>query len=195
MHAGVFRPDYAGYKPDVTEIPNSDGKADTLKRYAHIAPKYSPAPELLVFAWKAHAIALDAAKAFGVTAEFLPIFKYGALRILDYPPGAGSAEHTDFDLFTIHCYRDVPEAFIRSGDPLPEAVANVNADCHIGRLGEILGLGKAHPHHVEPTPVPQHAIVYFAIPEHDAVLPTGEVVRDWLNRIMAESRTSFKAYR
>lgn len=34
LYDRVFQPDYPGYKPSVTEIPNGDGKADTEKRYA-----------------------------------------------------------------------------------------------------------------------------------------------------------------
>lgn len=40
LHAAVFRPDYPGYKPDVVEAPNGDGKLDVRKRYAHVATKY-----------------------------------------------------------------------------------------------------------------------------------------------------------
>ncbi len=36
----VFRPGYPGYKPNVVEAPNGDGKLDTDKRYSHVAIKY-----------------------------------------------------------------------------------------------------------------------------------------------------------
>jgi hypothetical protein len=39
-----------------------------------------------------------------------------------------------------------------------------------------------------------HSIVYFSIPNHDAILPDGTTVRDWLNERMARSRTAFKNY-
>ncbi len=46
---------------------------------------------------------------------------------------------------------------------------------------------------------PQYSIVYFAIPDHDAMLPATDErpaisVRDWLNERMARSRTEFKKY-
>jgi hypothetical protein len=36
----VFQPQYPGYRPTIVESPNGDGKVDTEKRYAHVAPKY-----------------------------------------------------------------------------------------------------------------------------------------------------------
>jgi hypothetical protein len=197
LHALVFRPGYPGYKPDVKEIPNSDGKIDT-KRYAHIAPKYltPESPAALTEALQlAHDEAESVARAFDCPAAFWPDIRYGALRVLDYDPGALSHRHTDFDLFTTMFFRDQPDRFVAYGHGLPDAVRAVNPQCHVGRIGQLIGLGVATPHEVRPSSTRQRSIVYFAIPNHDAVLPDGQTVRDWLNRVMAASRTSFQAYK
>jgi hypothetical protein len=202
LHALVFRSDYPGYKPAVQEAPNSDGKFDT-KRYAHIAPKYlSPlGADADSFLWAAYnmafAEACHVAQAFGMAPDdpFFPDSRFGALRILDYGPGDFSGLHTDFDLFTTMFYRDQPAQFVAHGHALSEEVRKINAQCHVGRIGELVGLGTATPHEVLPvTEGRQRSIVYFAIPNHDSILPSGEMVRDWLNKIMASSRTEFKPY-
>lgn len=197
LHSLVFRDGYPGYKPDVKELPNSDGKIDT-KRYAHIAPKYlghDAAAALRDALEAAHAEAEAVAQAFDCPRAFWPDIRYGALRVLDYDPGTISNRHTDFDLFTTMFYRDQPDKFVAYGHDLPAAVRAVNPQCHVGRIGAMIGLGPATPHEVLPSATRQRSIVYFAIPDHAAALPTGELVRDWLNRVMAASRTSFKEYK
>lgn len=217
LHRIVFRDGYAGYKPTVKEIPNGDGKVDADKRFAHVAPKYfangvSPTTEdervMSYYLGAAFAAAFDAARAAGVPNEFLPDQRYGALRVLDYPPGAVSNAHCDFDLFTLMCYRDRPECFVahdtsRTRVPGPPTAIDVirryNAQAHLGEMGEAIGLGKATLHEVIASPERQCSIVYFAIPDHAQLLPpntsgTRVLVRDWLNERMARSRTSFKKY-
>lgn len=194
LHALVFRDGYPGYRPEVREIPNGDGVVDTEKRFAHIATKYLKGyypierPELLEYLESAHALAVQVAEALKVPAEFMPDPRYSALRVLDYPAGAGTAVHTDFDLFTVMLYRDSPQHFISDWHNMPEAVSDINAQAHLGELSEILGLGKATSHYVEPAPVPQKSMVYFAFPNHAAVLPTGVTVGDWLAERIARSR-------
>ncbi len=240
LHALVFRSDYSGYKPTVIEIPNGDGKADSEKRYAHVAPKYFTTEQqewdLMPFLTKAHNLALACADIAKVPQEFLPDIRYGALRVLDYPPGAISNLHEDFDLFTLMIYRDQPDRFVSHDGPqlggsspmswppgsLDPGLVNpnrivalhpdgsvsrtkdegrairkirlLNKQAHLGQLGEAIGLGKATPHEVLASETRQHSIVYFAIPDHEAELPGGMNVRDWLNERMARSRTEFKKY-
>jgi hypothetical protein len=102
LHELAFQPDYSGYKPTVIEIPNGDGKADAEKKYAHVGTKYmmteQQRTDLMPFLNKAHELALQAAGATDLPIAFYPDIRFGALRILDYPPGSVSNTHTDFDL-------------------------------------------------------------------------------------------------
>jgi hypothetical protein len=202
----VFQPGYPGYKPEVIEIPNGDGKADADKRYAHIATKYLngvvKASTLRMYLTEAHDQAVHVAELLEVPEEFMPVMEYGALRILEYPPGAVSHEHQDFDLFTLMLYRDQPDKFISDWHDMPENVRKVNAQCHMGQLGEYIGLGSATSHSVLPSETPQHSIVYFAIPNHHAMLSKYDLdgdpdltVREWLNERMKRSRTAFDEYK
>jgi len=201
----VFKADYPGYKPQVVEIPNGDGKRDDAKRYAHVALKYltnrTDRQLLLPYLEVAHGVAQQAALAAGIPAAFMPDVRYGALRVLYYPPGAVSNAHQDFDLFTLMMYRDQPDRFMghitdtRYGsDRAIRAIQAINRQAHLGQLGEVIGLGPATMHQVLPSDTEQHSVVYFAIPDHDAVLPAGLTVREWLNERMARSRTEFKDY-
>jgi hypothetical protein len=183
LHAIVFREDYPGYRPTVIEAPNGDPTArDTGKRYSHVAVKYVDKFKdgwarsvLLDYLWRAHNRATDVAEALGVRPAFMPSFEHGALRVLEYPPMTTSALHTDFDLLTINCYRNMPNKGLG-----PDEV-------HMGELGELIGLGPARAHSVEPVADVQHSIVYFAIPNHEAVL-FGVAVGDWLKERIARSR-------
>ena len=201
LHSLVFRSDYSGYKPSVIEIPNGDNKADAGKRYAHVALKYLKTKQqekdlrpYLEFAFEeACKIANEISN---LSNKYYPNMEYGALRVLEYPPETISNLHEDFDLFTLMMYRDQPDKFIAYGDET-EILINahkINPQAHIGQLGEIVGLGKATPHEVLPSDTKQSSIVYFAIPDHDVMLPTNITVRDWLNERMARSRSEFKAY-
>lgn len=210
LHRIVFADGYPGYKPTVKEIPNGDGKVDAEKRFAHVAPKYltnavqhEDKAVLQEFLQIAHDVAEEAAFAAGVPFAFFPDIRYGALRVLEYPPGAISHTHEDFDLFTLMCHRDQPDRFYSHDEhdsSLTTAYLSIdlirlhNPQAHLGQLGEAIGLGRATPHEVLPSETVQRSIVYFAIPDHDAVLPDGVTVRDWLNERMARSRTEFKKY-
>jgi len=188
----LFRKGYAGYKPDVLEVPTGDGKVDTHKRYLHVALKYNPPSWALWYLARAHFEACRIAEAIGVPAEFYPKVENGTLRVLDYPAGAGSAEHTDFDLFTVHCYRSTPEDFKRSRPVDPRAEA-IDPHVHIGEIGDIVGLGNATPHLVPERPYAQQAIVYFAMPAQDAFIYNAngyrKTVREWVAERTARSRT------
>lgn len=209
----VFKEGYPGYKPAVKEIPNGDGLVDSEKRYAHVAPKYLAGlsgPDHLVLDHLyrvATRFAKDVAEMAGVPAAFAPDERYGALRVLEYPPGAISNCHEDFDLFTLMLYRDQPDRFVSHDKTIAADILHLarklttidkirilNPQAHLGQLGEAFGLGKATPHEVLASDTTQHSIVYFAIPDHDAVLPSGQTVREFLNERMARSRTEFKEY-
>lgn len=232
LHSIVFatdadgRPRYPGYRPEVVELPNGDGRADREKRYAHVSRNNQAAifgsDEFSADDWltldmyldRAHAEALRVARALNVPAAFRPDIRYSALRVLEYPPGATSARHTDFDLFTLLCYRDRPEGLVRYADEVclgyntcEAGLDDIAPGLHIGELGEIVGLGPATPHEVRairlqndrddgPVPsdgsdyFPQHSIVYFAIPDHAAALPSGQTVRQWLDERIGRSRAA-----
>lgn len=172
----LFEPDvhYAGYKPEQMEAPNGDGNVDAKKRYLHIALKYDPPEYARWFLARAHFEACRIAEAIGVPAEFYPKVENGTLRVLDYPAGAGSAEHTDFDLFTVHCYRSTPRDFVRLVEEHESNLVHaesIDPDVHFGDIGEAVGLGKATRHLVPERDYPQQAIVYFAMPANNARMP------------------------
>lgn len=184
----LFRVDYAGYKPTVREIPNGDGKVDAEKRYLHVALKYNPPEWAIGYLARAHFEACRVAEELGVPAEFYPRVADGTLRVLDYPAGAGSAEHTDFDLFTVNLWRNSrSNVVVTDTDPSPHA----STALHIGEIGELVGLGRATSHYVKPSAGRQQSIVYFAMPDHAAVLPhrdEGPTVGQWLKERYARSR-------
>lgn len=214
LHELVFRPDYSGYKPEVVEIPNGDGKADAEKRYAHVATKYMKThqqrADLMPFLETAHALAVQVAEAINLQPEYWPDMGRSALRVLEYPPGAVSNLHEDFDLFTLMLYRDQPDKFIAQDnfDNVEPSVRllemrAINPQAHMGQLGQVIGLGPVTSHEVVASATPQHSIVYFVIPSwhrmidgrvQESTLPSGVTVRDWLNERMARSRTEFKKY-
>lgn len=197
LAAIVFRPDYPGYATarGVVESPNGDGALDTQKRYSHVATKYIhngldaegnqdltlAEYTLLQYLRRAHEHAMHMAAEMDAPFDFAPSFEHGALRVLEYPAGATSAEHTDFDLFTLNLYRNVPNP----GLPVGEV--------HMGELGELLGMGHATPHSVAPMTVVQQSLIYFAIPDHSAVLPSGQTVGEWIAERMNRSRYDAKA--
>lgn len=176
-------PGYKGYKPETLEAPNGDGKIDANKRYLHVALKYNPPSWALYFLARAHFEACRIAEAIGCPEAYYPKVENGTLRVLDYPPEAGSAEHTDFDLFTVHCYRSTPKDFVRvdPGFNLNNARAeSIDPDVHFGDIGEAIGLCPATRHYVPGQEYSQQAIVYFAMPANDARMPTGERAIDWI---------------
>jgi hypothetical protein len=190
LHALAFSDQNPGYRPEVKEIPNGDGAIDQEKRYAHVAWKYIDlmprgfAREFFESAlYCAHQTAHMVASALEVPKAFWPDVRFSALRVLEYPIGAGSAQHTDFDLFTCLLYRST--AGLGDDDPLifiaPEGEQEdskrwrrqqkIHRGLHVGELGELIGLGPADAHAVLAHDEVQHSIVYFAIPDHAAVLP------------------------
>jgi hypothetical protein len=170
---------YAGYKPEQLEAPNGDGNVDTKKRYLHVALKYDPPAFAREYLARAHFEACRIAEAIGVPDAYYPKVENGTLRVLDYPAGAGSAEHTDFDLFTVHCYRSTPEDFLRCDAVDPRAEA-VDPDVHFGDIGQAVGLGTATRHYVPERDYAQRAIVYFAMPANGAIMPADACIASGL---------------
>lgn len=200
MHRVVFCDGYPGYKPSVKEIPNGDQKIDVDKRWAHVAVKYLKDARLSdadfhvlnAYLWLAHILAENVARALGVPKTFMPSVDHCALRVLEYPPGAISNEHTDPNLFTLMLYRDQPDRFVSDWNDMPSAVRSLNEHSHLGEMGEMLGLGRATRHSVLPSNTMQRSIVYFAVPHHDAVFPSGQTVKLWLDeRLYTRGRVSY----
>lgn len=196
----LFNEDYAGYKPDVKELPNGDGKVDEGKRYLHVALKYNPPDWAIDYLARAHFEACRMIEElYDVPAEFYPRVENGTLRVLDYPAGVGTEAHTDFDLLTVNCYESAPDLEYQLADGSWELSNGHLSDsyCHIGEIGALVGLGLANPHRVLPSDKPRQSIVYFAMPSNDAVitnnpyLPKDEYVTvgDWLKERYARSRT------
>ncbi len=198
---------YPGYRPKVVEAPNGDGNIDAGKRYLHVALKYNPPKWELNYLARAHFEACRVAELLGVKAPYYPRVADATLRVIDYPAGSGSAEHKDFDLFTILLWRSHPEDLQRTPTPgltsvyctQHEEAERLNPGLHIGELGELVGLGPATPHRVPARPYPQQSIVYFAMPDHSARLPafaedveTGAefspTVGEWLKERLDRSR-------
>jgi hypothetical protein len=164
----LFHPSnrYAGYKPNVKEIPNADGHVDYGKRFLHVALKYNPpkyAKDILALA---HFRACEIFVSHGWPVELMPSVENANLRVLEYPEGTGSARHTDFDLFTVNCWRNIPSDLV-----LTDAPERGWQETHLGELAEIYGLGKADPHEVPARPYLQKAIIYFASPAMSTPLP------------------------
>jgi hypothetical protein len=198
-------PVYAGYKPHVAEAPNGDGVvAPPTTRYLHVAPKYNPPPWAMAYLARAHYEACRVAEALGVPAAYYPRVADGTLRVLDYDVGGSQPEHTDFDLFTIVCYRSHPRDLerVRRITAEIDALDEKSEGLHIGELGELVGLGPATPHRVPARPYAQQSIVYFAMPDHATRLPIrnargGQTVEntwapatvgEWLKERIARSR-------
>jgi len=199
----VFQDWYPGYRKNVVESPNGDENWDTEKRYAHVAHKYlkknwwnsySASEELMLEYFNIGMTnALRVAVELGVPKAFWPDGRYSALRILEYPPGSVSHKHTDFDLFTLMCYRNIPELFKYAESPDNHLMkANeLNEQIHFGEMLELINPNyKATPHRVDADKCrAQYSIIFFAIPDHEAVFPSGVTVGEWLDERMSRSRS------
>jgi hypothetical protein len=202
-HELVFNGNYPGYQPNVVESPHGDGNWDEEKRYAHIAEKYldkcnddrdreflSNALDSAV--WKAKVIAMQ----LGIPSEYWPDRRYSAIRILEYPPGVGSHQHTDFDLFTLVLYRSDWHHFQYPGEGEGQPLTGyLGKACKMSRgfhFGEMMEHIKpryiATPHAVAPSVTSQYSAVFFAIPDHASLLKDGTPVGDWVAERKARSR-------
>lgn len=220
---------YPGYRPNVVESPNGDGYWDGEKRYAHIALKYLQSYKELnkqitdpVLQEKAFTslyalteylkLANDRAVAvaieLGVPKLFWPDIRYGAIRILEYPPGAVTHPHKDFNLFTLMCYRNVESNFkyinvkppkynlkedteLKVSNELLVEANTLNHQIHFGEILElVLSCYKATPHEVvaDESGRTQYSIGYFTIPNHEVKLPDDQTVGQWLDVRLTRSR-------
>lgn len=208
-------PGYAGYRPTMAEAPAGGTKecpgpwvnhaacqfclgagrvpdVDVGKRFLHVALKYNPPAWAERHLARAHWEACKVADAIGVPDAYGPRPEDGTLRVLEYPAGAGTVKHTDWNLFTVLCWRSHPGDLLREPEPgvtsvyatRHETAERINPGLHIGEIGEMVGLGPATPHEVPPRPYVQKSIVYFAMPRLDVHLPwcgPGPTVRAWLD--------------
>lgn len=183
LYQVMFADGYPGHTPAVAEAPNGDGKVDVAKRYSHLARKYMkrwPVP-LWVDRYFVQLVqmAQDEACRLGIPTQFWPTEEDSTLRLLEYPPGSTSAEHTDFDLITLNLYRSHPTLIV------PQATV------HIGELAEVVTKGRlaATVHHVDAHPTQtQRSAVFFGMPPLGAHLPTGQTVLEWLTERKTRSR-------
>lgn len=180
LHALVFSEGYPGYRPALRERFQDSQRTDVAKKFAHVATKYlakdpdlSRAAALEKYLLVAHARALEVARDLCVPERLWPALEACALRVLEYPPGATTAPHYDFNLFSVNCYRDRPE--------LLQPNAN---EYHLGELAQIFGVGPQLQHWTDPCDAPTQSIVYFALPAHSVTMTVGE----WVNWRVESSR-------
>lgn len=199
----VFQSDYPGYKPNVVESPNGDGAIDAQKKYAHVAYKYTKSAVLRSYLWEGHYMATEAAVELGIPKKYWPAIEYSVLRVLEYDYPATSHSHTDLSLFTLNLYRSDNDNFCYG--EIEDTVEWVpggakfgpigGAYGHCGELAEIINpvAYKAAPHYVTADRYKrsQFSLVYFAVPDHDAVLPIGVTVGDWIAERLARSRSIY----
>ena len=199
IYRHVFHKGYPGYIPSVIESPNGDHIWDLDKRYAHIAKKYlddftSDNISQLAFL---DSVLNDAKLISNKICQHLNIPKkyWGGddctMRILDYPPGATTAPHTDFDMFTITLYRNTPDAFKYldgEDDPLLKEARTHSCGIHLGELMTEITGAKATKHEVIATNNMQKSIVFFVVPDHKVILPSGISVGDWMKERKERSR-------
>lgn len=172
-----------GYRPSVVERPHGDSRTDHSKRFAHIAIKYNltSAPEhVRSLFWGLFEEARHTAHGAGLPA---PDPVECCLRVLDYPPGAGSEAHTDFNLFTLNVWRSPAGGLLV---PTNHRAGRV----HFGELAPMFGGPEATWHAVSPLPVPQRSIVFFVLPSRAERLPDGRTVGEWLAGRLARSRAT-----
>ena len=171
-----------GFRPSVVELPNGDGRADTGKRYTHVAIKYGlrNAPfHIQDLFWGLCAEAAHTAHGAGLPS---PDPLECCLRLLEYPAGAGSEAHLDFDLFTLNVWRTPAGGLLVPADHRAGRV-------HFGELSPLFGGPEATWHAVSPLPVPQRSIVFFAVCSALEEIPgTQTTVGDWLAERKGRSR-------
>jgi isopenicillin N synthase-like dioxygenase len=200
LHEIVFSGYYPGYIPEVTEAPHGDGNWDEGKRYAHIALKYlatyddQGADEMYRMLGEWTRDARMVAATVGLPPEFWPTIEDANIRLLEYAPGAGSAPHTDFDLFTLPMWRNLKSHFRYTepacADPILDEVCDYAPGIHFGELMPIINpkAFKATEHKVLASSRWQYSMVYFAMPPLQETLPSGLKVADWLAERKQRSR-------
>jgi hypothetical protein len=168
---GAGAPVYPGYRPAVKEAPNGDTRecatcnghgydpplvcptcadsgrvpnvAPDTARYLHVAEKYNPPEWARAYLARAHWEACKVATALDVPDAYYPRPEDGTLRVLEYQSGGFQPEHTDFDLFTIVCYRSTLEDLqigIKAGKYLAHDLGGLGDSTppSCNRCGEVL---------------------------------------------------------
>jgi isopenicillin N synthase-like dioxygenase len=185
IYQEVFSPTFTGYSPAIAEAPNGDSRIDLQKRYSHLNHRTLPSARDNVKTFLAEVfsrcmrVALEHARIMNIPYAFMPSAEDSTLRLLEYPPGATSSEHTDFDLFTINLYRSHEDLIVPK---MP---------VHFGELADIVSKGwlKAVPHHVTAhLTQTQRSAVFFVMPALSACLPNGMTVREWVAERKTRSR-------
>lgn len=183
-----------GWRPEIQESPNGDGVWDTNKRFAHIAPKYFNAatPQFVRSTYeKQLGLAVHACRLLRIPEAFHP-GPDCTLRVLDYPVGATTAPHTDFDLFTMRVWRDDVDAFMYLGGECRElgSICKRYPGLHFGELLAEIDPDRfvATKHEVVASDGQQSSCVFFVMPDHSAVLPSGLTVGEWVEERKARSR-------
>lgn len=176
------------FLPDSVAIPNFTSRSESSAFFEQDTHRRQMYKVLDTYLRRCHEAALDVAIQLGIPRQFWPDIRYSALRVLEYPPGAGSAQHTDFDLFTLNLYRNKESLMVteqHSGHSwLPDGV-------HSGEMltlitGEAF---EATPHEVHPHyHLTQYSLVYFAMPNETAVLPSGQTCGEWVAERKKRSR-------
>lgn len=194
----AFDSEWPGFNPETLEVPNGDGKVDTGKWYSHVAYKYFTArwdggdvrfDPLRVAYMRCMFLAKRVHRRLGLPQELTPNYYSSCLRFLRYPPGTGSHQHTDFDLFTLSLYRSDPTKLVRGLAGLHEGDDDISPGIHFGELAEEFDLRTATPHMVVPSKTWAASAVFFALPAMDVRLPDGRTVGEWLKERYARSRT------
>jgi len=192
----AFSEQNPGFKPKEIESPNGNGVWDESKRYTHIAPKYfrqvlELVPPIVIELYaKAINECIRVCNAIELPHQFWP-GPDSTMRLLDYPPGASTAPHTDFNLFTLCLYRDDMDAFKYlggEGDPLLKKAREISPGIHFGEMMTEINGAQATGHEVVGTDKPQRSIVFFMVPRHSATLPSGKTVGQWIEERKRRSR-------
>jgi hypothetical protein len=185
----AFGPTNPGYRPQVVESPDGDGVWDAQKRFAHVAPKYGLGPMHGLYE-RAFALARDVCIDLGIPPQFHP-GPDSTIRVLDYPPGATTAPHADWNLLTLSLYRDTLDPFrYLSGESEPTLAdaRKVWPGIHFGYLmADITGIEPTR-HEVVATKERQRSVVFFVVPSHTAVLHCGLTVGAWLDDMKTRAR-------
>lgn len=189
--AEAFSASNPAYRPEVREAPNGDGRIDHGKRYAHVNPhRYRHSVELIEYYQLEFEKAATISRLLGLPAPGSD----STLRFLEYPPGVGGEGHLDFSLFTRLCYQSCSGLVV---EPAAHASVALVRDLtgerllHMGEIATLINPGYQPTWHwVEPRALGRRSIVFFAIPDHAYVLPSGQTVGDWIAERKSRSRVN-----
>lgn len=197
----VFTPTYPGYRALCFEQPDGNKDGESYYSYAHIASKYLDGwltgHEMREEARDLIESLVEEARAwavkFGIPFELWPTAEDSTLRLLYYPPGGAGAKHTDFCLFTLPVFRNLPQCFnieVANPDPIP-GIPYGEPKVHKGELmASLMPKEQADMHWVDADPDgrAQFSAVFFAMPPLKTLLPSGQTVGEWVEKRKKETR-------